>query len=805
MTQPFRLNLRAQLKLSALALPSVVMTSVLTLALGASPALALDFGKANPDLEPAVTAAPSVGEIESAQADAGEAVSAIEVEGSQRLEKETVLSYLTISIGDRVDEDKMNASLKALYATGLFADVQLAMQGGTLYVKIVENPIVNHVSFEDNDAISKEDLEKEVQLKPRLVYTLPKVQKDVQRILDVYRRSGRFAATVDPKVVQLEQNRVDVIFEINEGKRTGIRRISFVGNEHYEEDKLTAVINTEETAWWKFFSSSDYYDPDRVTYDRELLRKFYLNEGYVDFRVASSVAEMTPDRKDFFLTFAIDEGHRYKFGKIKIVSEIKGLEGESLRPQLLTSEGDYYSADKIEKTITKLTAVLGDMQYAFVDITPEPDKHNDARTVDLTFHIKPGQRVYIGKIDVSGNTRTLDKVVRREMQVAEGDPFSTSKIKKSEQNIKDLGYFEEATVTPSEGEQPDRSDLKVKLKEKSTGEISVGAGFSTTDGPLGDFSIRERNFLGKGQDVRLGTTISGTTKQFDLSFTEPYFLDRNFAAGVDAFHVRSDQQSQSGYDETNTGFTLRGGYPLSPNLRQVPSYTLREDEVSDVDSDASRFIREQEGRALTSMVGQELTYDRRDSKLEPTEGYVTKLKTDFAGVGGERHYVRGKLTATQYYSLSEQYILSVLGEVGVIRGLDEDVHIADRFFLGGDTLRGFEYAGVGPRDLTNGVKDSLGGNRYERATIEMSFPTPLPENLGFKAHVFTDAGVLTDCQENPLPDELFKNDDTIRASAGVGISWASPFGLVRLDVAQPYLKQAYDKVEHVHFSFGTKF
>jgi len=804
MTQNVRLNLRSRLKLSALSTQGVVLSSLMALCLHSAPALALDFGKDASASEPSLSAAPT-SSVELASADQGEPIAAIEVDGTQRLEKETVLSYLSIAVGDHVDEGKMNASLKALYATGLFADVQLAVQGGTLYVHIVENPVVNRVTYEGNDAISKEDLEKEVQLKPRLVYTLPKVQKDVQRILDLYRRSGRFAATVDPKVVQQEQNRVDVIFEINEGKHTGIRRISFVGNAHYDEDALSAVINTEETAWWKFFSNSDFYDPDRVTYDRELLRRFYLNEGYVDFRVASSVAEMTPDRKDFFLTFAVDEGQRYKFGKINIVSDIKGLDGESLRVQLLTAAGEWYSADKVEKTISKLTAALGDMQYAFVDITPEPDKHTDAQTIDLTYHIKPGQRVYIGRIDISGNTRTLDKVIRREMQVAEGDPFSTTKIKKSEQNIKDLGYFEEATVTPSEGAQPDRSDVKVKVKEKSTGEISVGAGFSSTDGPLGDFSIRERNFLGKGQDVRLGTTISGSTKQFDFSFTEPYFMDRDFAAGVDAFHTISDEQDESGYDETTSGFTLRGGYPLSPHLRQVPSYTLRQDKISNVDDDASRFVREQTGTALTSMVGQELTYDRRDSKLDPTEGYVTKIKTDLAGAGGDRHYVRAKLTGTQYYSLSEHYVLSLLGEAGVIKGLNEDVHISDRFFLGSDTLRGFAYAGMGPRDLTNGVDDALGGNHFVRTSLEMSFPTFMPENLGFKGHVFTDAGILGDCDEKALADELFMNDQKIRASAGVGVSWSSPFGLVRLDLAMPYLKQDYDKTEHVHFSFGTRF
>ncbi len=729
----------------------------------------------------------------------------IRIEGAQRLEKETVLSYLTLAAGDRADEEKMDASLKALYATGLFADVTLMMEGDTLLLRLVENPIVNRISFEGNDAISKDDLEKEVQLQPRLVYTLPKVQKDVARLLELYRRSGRFAATVDPKIVKLDQNRVDVIFEIAEGKHTGVRRIKFVGNDHYDEGALRGIVNTQESAWWKFFSSSDFYDPDRTNYDRELLRRFYLNEGYVDFRVVSAVAEMTPDREDFFLTFTVDEGPRYKFGKITIVSDIKGLDGETLREHMLTKEGDWYNADLAEKTIAKLTAALGDKQYAFIDIAPEPDKKTEERIVNLTYHIKPGERVYIGRIDVEGNTRTLDKVVRREMQVAEGDPFSTSKIKRSEQKIKDLGFFEEVKVTPTAGAQPDRSDIKVEVKEKSTGEISMGAGFSSIDGPLGDFSIRERNFLGKGQDARLGATVSGVTKQFDFSFTEPYFLDRDLSAGIDVFHVRSDDQEQSAYNEVNTGFTLRMGYPLSEQLRQVLSYTLRNDTISDVSSTASRFVRDQVGESLTSMVSQELTYDVRDSRLSPTEGFMTKLKTDLAGAGGDKRYVRARLTGVQYYSPFDQIVFGATAEVGVIEGFSQDVSINDRFFLGGDTLRGFAYAGIGPRDLTNGADDALGSNSFVRGSIEMTFPTFMPEDLGFKGHLFVDGGVLGKNDEAPLSTELFMSDQTVRGSVGIGVSWQSPFGLVRLDYAEPVLKESYDKVEHIHFSFGTRF
>ncbi len=729
----------------------------------------------------------------------------IQIEGAQRLETETVTSYLTLARGDMATADKVDASLKALYATGLFADVSIGMRDTTLVVKVTENPVVNRVTFEGNDAISKEDLEKEVQLKPRLVYTLPRIQKDVQRILDLYRRSGRFGAVVEPKLVRLEQNRVDVVFEISEGKHTGVRSIKFVGNDHFDEGDLREVVNTRESAWWRVFSSSDFYDPDRTNYDRELLRRFYLNQGYVDFRVLSAVAELTPDREDFFLTFTVEEGARYTFGKIDIKSDIKGLDSETLRQYLTTKEGEWYNADATEKTIAKLTAALGDLQYAFVEITPDIERHKDSKTVDLTYHIKEGQRVYIGRINVSGNQRTLDKVIRREIVLAEGDPFSTTKIRRSEQRIKDLGFFEDVKVTPVDGAQPDRADVNVEVKEKSTGEISFGAGFSSTDGPLGDFSIRERNFLGRGQDVRLGATVSGVTKQFDFSFTEPYFLDRDLTAGADVFHTMRNNQSQSSYDETNTGFTLRMGYPLSEQIRQRLSYTLRQDNISNIPSTASRFIRDQEGTSVTSMVGHELSYDIRDSKLEPTSGFVARLNTDFAGLGGDRQFARMRVGGTQYYELAEKYILSGAVEFGYIWGLGQDVRINDRFFLGGETLRGFQFAGLGPRALTNGADDALGGNRFSRGTVELSLPTPLPDELGFKGHIFSDFGTVGHNDEKALPGDVFKNDESLRASFGVGVTWQSPFGPVRLDLAQPVMKKSYDKLEFVHFSFGTRF
>jgi outer membrane protein insertion porin family len=738
-------------------------------------------------------------------ADASTPITDIRVEGTQRLEPETVTSYLTMAKGDTATPEKIDGSLKALYATGLFKDINIAMDGSSLVVRVDENPVINRITYEGNDAVSKDDLEKEVQLKPRQVYTLPKVQRDVQRILDVYRRSGRFAAVVEPKLVKLEQNRVDLVFEIKEGKRTGVRSIKFVGNQHYDDDELRQAVNTRESAWWRFFSSTDYYDPDRMNYDKELLRKFYLNEGYVDFHVLSAVAELTPDRGDFFITFTMEEGPRYKFGKINLKSEIKGLNVEDLRQYLTVQEGDWYSADRIEKSIAKLTTALGDQQYAFVNITPTPDKHKDTLTVDINFDVKQGERVYIGRINIAGNSRTIDKVIRRQIQVAEGDPFSATKIHNSEQNLKDLGFFEESKITPVDGATPDRADLKVDVKEKSTGQVSVGAGFSSTDGPLGDFSISEHNFMGQGQDARFGATISGRTRQLDTSFTEPYFLDRDLSAGVDLYHTETDNQDLSSYNSSSSGFALRMGYPLSQEIRQRLNYSLHDDNISSVPTDASIYVLDQQGTTVTSSVGQELDYDTRDSKLEPTLGFITHLNTDIAGAGGSRKWFRAKLGGTQYYPLADHWILSGTGEVGQIWGLNGPTLINERFFLGGDTLRGFQYAGLGPRDLTAANQDALGGNRFARGSAELTMPTPLPPELGLKSHLFVDGGVLSDSNEHQILGDTFASDGTFHLSVGLGMTWASPFGPVRLDFAEPIFYQTYDKIEHIHFSFGTKF
>lgn len=755
--------------------------------------LALSFG---------VVLAGSMVSADKAAAQSVNTIREIRIDGAQRVEPTTVLTYLGVSVGDDASSENLNQALKNLYATGLFADVAMKQDRGVLLVEVIENPIINEIAFEGNDKIKDDELRAEISLRPRQVFTRTQVQNDVSRIYEIYRRTGRFAANVDPKIIKLDQNRVNLVFEVNEGNITKIEGIRFVGNEAYDDDALRAELSTKENRWYRFLSSDDRYDPDRIEFDKELLRRFYLKEGYADFQVVTANAELAKDQKQFYLTFTVDEGSRYRIGTVGIDSQLRGFDGGELRDVVTFLPGQWYNANEIENTIDKMSDALGDKQYAFVDIKPDVKRNAAEDKIDITFQINESPRVFVERIDIKGNARTIDKVIRREMLIVEGDPFNRSKLARSEQRLRDLGYFENVSVNTTQGSAPDKVVIDVAVSEQSTGELSIGAGFSTNDGPLADLRIRERNLLGKGQDLLFATTIAGSRTQFDMSFTEPYFLDRDLSAGVDAFHSTQDLQDESSFDQTRTGGALRMGYPLSEKWRQSFRYRFENNEISDVASDASRFIKDQEGERITSAISQRLTYDDRDSRLFPTEGLYSWMDAEFAGVGGDAEYISGKL-GSQYYVpvYKKSVIFDVLGEVGAIGGWgDEDVQINERFYLGGSTLRGFERAGVGPRDSATG--DALGGNLFYRGSAELKFPIGLPEELGVAGHAFSDIGSLWDLDETGAG---IQDESSLRASAGLGLSWRSPLGPIRIDVAQPLIEEDFDKDEVFRFSFGTRF
>ncbi len=733
-------------------------------------------------------------------AQSGEIIEEIRVEGANRVDPETIRSYLLVQPGDSFDASRLDRSLKSLFATGLFADVSFRRQNTALIVGVVENPIINRIAFEGNDRLEDEVLAPEVSLRPRVIYTRTKVQNDVRRILTLYRQIGRFAATVEAKVIQLPQNRVDLVFEISEGDPTEIRNIRFIGNAAYDDDDLRSVVRTKETRWYRFLSADDVYDPDRLTLDRELLRQFYLDEGYADFKVISAIAELTPDRKDFFITFTVDEGERYAFGEVAVDARLKDLDGDALREQIELESGDWYDSGDVDDTVDFLTDEVGNLGYAFVDVRPRINRDRTERRIDITFEINEGPRVFVERIDIVGNVRTIDKVIRREFKMVEGDAFSTAKMRRSRRNIQDLNFFETVEVERLPGSDTDKTVVRVEVQEKSTGSLSFGAGFSTDDGPLFETGIRERNFLGRGQDLGVSARLAAERTQLELKFTEPYFLDRNVAAGFDIFHTTRDQQDESSFDFERTGLRLRTGYPLTDDLRQTWAYTVANQKVENVPSDASRFIRSQVGEDLTSEISHGLIYDLRDSRIFPTDGYLLGMDNDLAGFGGDKHYIRNEVRGDYYMPIVDDWILNLAAEAGIITGLSEDIDLIDRFFVGGSDLRGFAASGVGPRD--NATSDSLGGEWKYTGTAQVFFPMDFVSELDIRGRVFTDFGSVGELTPGG-PDA--QDTGSLRMSVGVGATWVSAFGPIGLDIGQAVIKEDFDETEIIRLNFGTRF
>ncbi len=736
----------------------------------------------------------------------GGIVREVRVEGAQRIEPATVASYMVIQAGDRFEAENMDRSIKTLYATGLFQDVSLRREGDTLIVRVRENPIVNRVAFEGNRHVGDDVLRGEVQTRPRAVFTRTLALEDRQRMLDVYARRGRYAAAVEPKIIELDQNRVDVVFEIDEGPSTLIRRVSFVGNQAFSDSALKDAIASRESAWWRFLSTADQYDPERLAFDRELVRRFYLRNGYADVEVRTAVAELSPDRTSFFVTFTIEEGKRYRIGKVDIDSRVRNLDGESLRSAVTFETGDWYASDEMETTVNALETAVQNAGYAFVEIRPRFQRNREELTVDVTFEVVEGPRVYIERIDIVGNVRTKDKVIRREVRLAEGDAYSAARIRRSRQRIQDLNYFGKVDVQTAEGSAPDRAVVTVEVEEKPTGELTIGGGYGTDVGFLGTVGLRERNLAGTGLEARGEVTLGQLRSQVDLSLTDPYFLDRNLVAGIDIFYITRDNQDISGFNEERAGVVFRIGYAINEHLRQNWAYSLVRRDITNIDQFASIYIKDQAGVSTNSMVSQILTYDRRDSRIDPTDGYLLRLSTDVSGLGGDIGFFRPRLDGVYYQPLafltgSRQWTLSFRGSVGYLFQYGEKERIIDNYFLGGENLRGFKIGGVGPRDLS--TNDALGGRFIWTQSTEVRFPMPfLSEDLGVFGRAFVDVGDLTD---SGFSGPTVVDTGGPRVGAGVGVTWRSPFGVVNVDISQAVVKEDFDQTETIRFGFGTRF
>ena len=759
-------------------------------------------------------ALPVLGVLDAARPALAAGISRIIVEGNQRVEPETVRAYMQVAPGDPFDPERIDESLKALFQTGLFSDVQILRRGSALVVRVEENPMINRVNFEGNSEIKDKDIAKEVSLRERMMLTRARVQADVQRIMAVYRRAGHYGVRVEPKIIRLPQNRVNLVFEIDEGKATTVRSIKFLGNHAFSDSKLRDVITTSEHAWWKFFSTSDRYDPDRLAYDKELLRRFYLKHGFADVQILSADAELAPDGENFYITFTIEEGPQYRIKDVVVDAGDTDLDPNRLRKEVETRPGDIYDASKVDKSIEKITVEAGKAGFAFAQIQPDIERDAEAKTLTVAYKVQEGPRVYIERIDIVGNTRTLDSVIRRELRLAEGDAYNRILVDRARRRLTALDFFSKIDISESQGSAPDKMILTIRVVEKSTGSLHFSAGYSTTEGVIGSADYTERNLLGTGRQLNLKTSLSFKRQSVDFGFTEPYLLGYNMSGGIDLFGSRTDMKKESKYRTNQIGFGLRLGFALDDYQHLYTRYrlTYRDTKIkSGVDicsptiggvanPDYSPSICDSKGKDLISLLGATYVFDNLDSPLDPTSGFRGQLAVDLAGVGGDVHYI--KTEAAGYYFMPlfmDGLTLKLKATGGYIQGWNGDkVKINDRFFKGGSSFRGFEVSGVGPRDNAG---NSLGGKAYAIGTVEVLFPIwGLPESLGLSGSVFTDFGTVFDA-----PGADFGDKPKLRASAGAGLIWKSPFGPLRLDVAYAFKKAKYDKDELIQFGVGTKF
>ncbi len=728
-------------------------------------------------------------------------VKRIIVEGNQRIEDATVLNYLTIEEGQMVTQEQINEDLRNVFDSNYFADVNIKQVNDVLLVSVVENPSINRVVFEGNDAVSDKILESEVKLSPRMILTRDKVQKEVQRILAIYRAKGHFGAKVKPEIIRKAQNRVDIVFDITEGPAAEIRKINFVGNKKFGDNKLKSILLTSESAWWKFFSSNDVYDPDRLEVDRDNLRKFYLGKGYADFRVISAVAELVPTKDAFIITFTVEEGNRYKFGTVDIETEFEKLNDIDFKSVLIAKKNDWYSASFVERDTEKISDMAGDYGYAFVNVRPIPVRNEEARTIDIKYRIEEGPKVYINHIKINGNTRTVDKVIRRQFRVAEGDAFSSTKLKASDRQIQNLGFFKTVDIKQEAVEgAPDKVDVVTEVKEQSTGEINFSVGYSSLDGPLGSITLKERNLFGRAYALGIGAQIAKRSRNFNISLADPYFLNKDLEVGVGAVRGFRDQESESSYKHESLGGRIWMAYALAEHLGQRWTYSLTQDKIGSVKSSASSIIRQQEGTSTSSIISHGLVYDRRDLKYAPTEGYVLSMNNNFAGVGGTVKYLSHSLAGAVYYTPIDDVTASWDAEFSIIDAFgSHDLRIIDKYTLGGSSLRGYEYSGVSPREKS-GNEDAVGGDRSFTTSVEVTFPLGLPSEVGLRGSTFVDAGTVWDSK---LKDNRYYNEKSLRVAAGFGLGWSTPMGLIRLDFGFPLMTQKGDKEQKILLNFGT--
>jgi outer membrane protein insertion porin family len=746
-------------------------------------------------------------------------ISQIIVEGNQRVEQETVESYLQLGVGDQFNDGKIDDSIKVLFQTGLFSDVKIAARGSALVISVVENPLINVVNFEGNEELDDDALAKEVEIRERMIFTKSRVQSDTRRILALYQKTGFYNVRVAPKLIRLPQNRVNLVFEVTEGSETNVKTIDFTGNDYFSDNTLRSVIGTAETSWWNYFQRNDKYDPDRLEYDKDLVRRHYLKNGFADAKVISSDVQLSPGGEYFTISIAVEEGKRYEIADVAVNVGEANLDPNDLRSVIKTGVGDTYDASRVDRTVENLTLEASKQGFVFAKVEPDVQRVEGTNGLNLTYNITEGQRNYIERIDIVGNYRTLDEVIRRELRLFEGDAFNRTLIERARRRLTALDYFDKIEFRDEEGSSPDKIVLVVEVMEKATGKISFSIGYSSTEKVVGSVSLSERNLFGKGQTINLNTTLSFKRQQVDFSFTEPYFMGMPIAAGFDIFATKTDNTSTSSYTSEQIGGALRAGFKLDEFSTINFKYYLAYRDISGIDaSKASPAVIATEGDSWKSAISANYVWDNLDNPNDPQSGLRAQIEGELSGLGGSTYYASIEGHAWYFVPVIEdKLILKFEANAGHIQSLNDDnVDLQDRFFKGADSFRGFAKSGVGPKQIGNdGIQDSIGGQTYAIGTIEANFPVGLPESWGIEGAVFTDFGTVFGAPEESVLVSVdgctrvggctVFDDVAFRATIGAGLIWKSPFGPLRFEAAYPLMAESYDDKEWFRFSIGTRF
>jgi outer membrane protein insertion porin family len=757
------------------------------------------------------------------------AQSSIEVEGNRRIEVDTIRAYFRASSGG-YDAAAIDAGLKAAFASGQFVDVRIRQADGRTIVTVVEAPLLDKVAFEGNKRIKDDQLAKELQSKPHGTLLRPAVQADVQRIVEAYRRAARYDVKVAPKVIALSDNRVDLVFEISEGEKTTVREVRFVGNAAMSTSQLRNVIRTSETNLISFIKGTDVYDPDRVEADRDLIRRIYQNKGYADARVLAAQTELDPAKKGFVVTFTIDEGTLYRFGMIDVRSDLRNVDPAALRAALKAAPGSVYNADAVDKTIEALTVQLSKSGYAFAQARPRAERQPASRTIDVMFVVDEGPRTYVERIDIRGNSRTRDNVIRREFEIAEGDAYNKMLIDRARRRVERLGFFKTVKIINDPGSAADRVIVIVEVEEEQTGDFNVSGGYSTTAGFIAEVSVSERNFMGRGEYVKASVTYGQYAQGFDVSFVEPYFLGTRMSAGIDVFDNQAATSPYQSFGSNTYGLGLKLGAPVTEEVGVQWRYSLYNQKLTlspalmdcspanpppgcYANGEASLPVKQavQNGAAWVSATGSTVTFDTLDSKKNPRNGVHAELKQDIAGLGGDVKFLKTTGDVRYYHEIAGDVVGMARAQGGYVTGWGgQQVPLMNSFFGGPQYVRGFAPNGFGPRDLTPGTSmDNIGGTRFLATTAEAQAPVPgLPSEAGLKFAVFADAGTLWDYGGQTSfagSSQPFQPADskTIRSSVGAGLVWDSPFGALRIDYAVPLTKAPYDVTQPFRFSAGA--